>query len=45
MGLDPGSFINAEHDRGVGWVDVEAEDVTHLVDEGWVRRSLNVSIR
>jgi hypothetical protein len=32
-GLDLGLLIDAEHDRGVGRVQIQPNDVSHLVDE------------
>ena len=35
--LDLGLLVHAQHDRRIGWVQVEPDDVAHLVDELWIR--------
>ena len=39
-GLDLGLLVDAEHEGGIGRVDVEPDDVAHLVDEERVGREL-----
>jgi hypothetical protein len=38
--LDLGLLVDAEHDRGVGGVEVKADDVSDLVDELRIGREL-----
>src|SRR5580700_1248105 len=38
--LDLGLLVNAQHDRGIGWVQVEPHDVADLLDEQRVWREL-----
>jgi class 3 adenylate cyclase len=42
--LDLGFLVHAEHDRGLGRVQIQLDHVTHLVDELRIRESLNVSL-
>jgi hypothetical protein len=41
-GLDLALLIDAQNDRVVGWVEVEPDDVAHLLDEQGIRRDLEM---
>src|SRR5260221_7237077 len=40
QGLDRGFLVNAQHDRMLGRIQIQADDVMHLRDELWVAADL-----
>ncbi len=38
--LDLALLIDAQHQRVIGWIQLQTGDIAHLLDEGWIVRQL-----